>query len=1126
MKKKSQRMGICCPRAKKLMLTMRLTILFIAFSILSASASVYSQNTTLTVKMKNSRIADVFDKIEQQTEFYFFYNRDNFDDNRLVSVDLEEKTIEQILDKLFEGQPVTYEVVNKNVLIKVKSEFSGIPETQQQRTVSGKVSDSDGEPLPGVTVVVKGTTQGTVTNADGEYTLTNLPEDATLVFSFVGMQTKEIEVGNQNSINITLEVDAIGIEEVVAIGYGTQKKVNVIGSVAQISSENLKERPVTQLSNILAGQMSGVTVIQGSGKPGETNSSLRIRGVGSFGASPNALVLVDGLPTDRYDNINPNDIETISVLKDASTAAIFVARAANGVVLITTKKGKEGKFSVRYDGRAGISVPTELPKMANSWEYAEMMNIAVGAKVYSDEDIAKFESGTDIDNYPNTNWFNEVFKNGTQQDHNISLSGGTQANKYFASFNYLNQTGVVDKNGYDRYSFRLNTESMLGKKVKLSTIISGIQEKKYEPVGPGDLGQMNTVEQIITNTVRIPSIYTARYTNGEYGSGLETFGTPVSWIGSESFLKKPEWYGKINARLDWTPFNNLTVSAIGGYSFNLLEWIRYKGSQVLNSDYTLRSSNLYQDRDKEIYKTMQYTAEYIRDIKDHQLKFLAGYSFEDQVNDYMNGYRMNFATNTYTVLDMGAETDQQTGGNITEWALQSLFGRLNYNYKQKYLLESTVRHDGSSRFPTTRRYAFFPSVAAGWRISEENFIKENPNWISNLKLKASAGVLGNQNIGNYPYQATYASGWAYPIGDQLSSGVSYTTYTDPNIHWESTRTMDIGIESGFFDQKLTFNVSYFDRHTSDILYAPSSSVSSVIGVGIGSTNTGEAKNKGWEFEVGHQLKFGDFSYNLNGNLSIINNKVVTLGVGNVEQPNGMVGNGSDLFIGYPMQMYYGYKSDGVFLDQDDIDTWSNQSQITPTPQAGDIRYMDISGPDGVPDGKVTSEYDRTYLGSRIPKYTFSFNVGTSYKNLDLGIFLQGVAGVNGLLNHYAGYAFSNDGSIQQWMIKGRFNPENPVRHPDYPRLQVFSNTTPPNYITSDFWILNASYLRLKNVQVGYTFPKKVTNAIGVDYLRLYCTGENLFTFKSYREGWDPEINTSGAYYPILSTFTLGVNVQF
>lgn len=1124
MKKKLTSYGYL-PWAKQILKKMKLTVLLLTLAILSSYATdSYSQAARLTLNMENSTIGNVLRAIEDQSEFRFFYSGAVETDTK-ASVLVSNKNVMETLDELFRGTGIRYEIYGRQIALLAGKETSLPAGMQQPGVVSGKVTDRTGAPLPGVTVVIKGTTTGTITDGNGNYTLSNILPDATLVFSFVGMRMQEVIVGNQNHINVSLQDETFGIEEVVAVGYGTQKKVNVIGSVSQISSENLKERPVTQLSNILTGQMAGVTVIQRSGKPGDTNSSLRIRGVGSFGASPNALVLVDGLPTDRYDNINPNDIETISVLKDASTAAIYGARAANGVVLITTKKGKEGKFSVRYDGRAGVSVPTELPKMANSWEYAEMMNIAMGSKVYSDEEITKFRSGTDIDNYPNTNWFNEVFKNGTQQDHNISVSGGTQASNYFASFNYLNQTGIVDKNGYDRYSFRLNTESMIGEKIKFSTKISGIQEKKYEPVAPGDI-QVNNVENIINTTVRIPSIYAARYTNGEYGSGLETGGTPVSWIGSESFLKKPEWYGKINARLDWTPFNNLTVSAIGGYSFSLLEWIRYKGSQVLNSDYTLKSSNLYQDRDKEIYKTMQYTAEYIRDIKDHQLKFLAGYSFEYQVNDYMNGYRMNFATNTYTVLDMGAETDQQTGGNITEWALQSLFSRLNYNYKQKYLLESTVRYDGSSRFPTTRRYAFFPSVAAGWRISEEDFLKETSSWISNLKLKASAGVLGNQNIGNYPYQATYESGWAYPLGNQLATGVGYTTYTDPNIHWESTRTMDVGIESGFFDQKLILNVSYFDRHTSDILYAPSSSVSSVIGVGIGSTNTGEAKNTGVEFEVGHRSKFGDFTYNVNGNLSIINNKVVTLGVGNVEQPNGMVGNGSDLFIGYPMQMYYGYISDGVFLNQSDIDSWANQTQITPNPQAGDIRYLDISGPDGVPDGKVTSEYDMTYLGSRIPKYTFSFNLGTSYKNLDLGIFLQGVAGVNGLLNNYAGYAFSNDGSIQQWMINGRFNPENPVRYPEYPRLQVFSNTIPPNYVTSDFWILNASYLRIKNVQLGYTFPKNVINTIGVEYLRLFCTAENLFTFKTYREGWDPEINTNGAYYPILSTFTLGINVQF
>jgi TonB-linked SusC/RagA family outer membrane protein len=523
---------------------------------------------------------------------------------------------------------------------------------------------------------------------------------------------------------------------------------------------------------------------------------------------------------------------------------------------------------------------------------------------------------------------------------------------------------------------------------------------------------------------------------------------------------------------------------------------------------------------------MQFFAEYSKELKGHYFKALVGYSFEDEKNENFNGKRQNFPSNDYTVMSMGGVDNQEVYGNDTEWAIQSLFGRLKYHFNHKYLFEATVRHDGSSRFPINEKYATFPSLAIGWRLTEEGFFKDALPWVSNLKLKASWGKLGNQNIGNYPYQSTLATGKNYPFGTGIANGAAYTTYKDPTIHWESTETKDFGVETGFFDGRLTFNATYFDRFTSDILYKPSSSVSSILGVGISETNTGEMKNTGWEFELGHNNRFGDFKYSVQGNFSVINNEVVTLGLGNVEQPNGLVGNGSDLFIGFPMEMYYGYKSDGVFISEDDVAQWADQKKVTPNAVPGDIRYVDISGPEGIPDGVVDATYDRTYIGSRIPKYTFSMNLTANYKNFDFSAFLQGVSGVKGRLDGYVGYAFFNLGTIQQWQIDGGFNPENPTRYPEYPRLEIVTNSGTPNTVLSDFWTTNASYLRVKNLQVGYTLPKSLLKVTRIDNLRVYFSAENLFSFNSYRQGWDPEINTNGSYYPILATFTMGVNVKF
>ncbi len=1125
---------LCCiwPVIKKLWAAktfrkMRLTLYALILVVAQSYAlSGYAQATKLNLNMENSTVREVLLEIENMSEFRFLYNSKMVNVDRSVSVEFEDLTIDKALTRLFKDTEAAWQIIDRQVVLFSKNEpVYEADGFQQQPDVSGTVTDVRGQPLPGVTVILKGTTQGTVTNADGNYALSNIPEDATLVFSFVGMRTQEVVVGNQTSINVRMDEETIGIDEVVAIGYGTERRVNVIGSVSQITSENLENRPVSSLSNAITGQMSGVTVIQRSGKPGFNDGTIRIRGVGSFGATPSPLILVDGIPG-SMNEINPNDIESISVLKDASSAAIYGARAANGVILITTKKGKEGKINVRYNGYYGVSTATEFPDLANSWEYAEMFNIAVGAESYTAEDIAKYKSQSDPDNYPNTNFLKETFsRNGIQTGHDISITGGQKSNRYFLSVGYLNEQGLVINNDYERYNFRLNLESELSENLKLTTQIAGSSEEANEPTTTANRSPSG-LEGIVVVAVRYPAIYLGQDSNGNFGGGPESAGTPASWLASDGYYMRPTKKARVSSRLDWTPINNLVISAIGGYDFTLLEGRHYQASQVLNPTLSLPLAMLQQNKDNSVFKTMQYLAEYNKEVKGHNLLALVGYSFENQVNENFNGKRENFPSNDYTVMSMGGVDNQEVYGNDTEWAIQSLFGRFKYHFNNKYLFEATVRHDGSSRFPPTQKYATFPSLAAGWRMTEETFFNEALPWISNFKLKASWGKLGNQNIGNYPYQSTLATGRNYPFGTGMSTGAAYRTYKDPTIHWENTETKDFGFESGFFDQKITFNVTYFDRFTEDILYQPGASVSAVLGVGISETNTGEVKNSGWEFEIGHQNSFGDFSYQINGNLSVINNEVVTLGLGNVEQPNGMIGNGNDLFIGYPMEMYYGYKSDGVFISNEDISNWADQTRVTPNAQPGDIRYVDISGPEGVPDGVVDANYDRTYIGSRIPKYNFALNLSTNYKNFDFTAFLQGVAGVKGRLQDYVGWAFFNLGTIQQWQMDGRFDPNNPNQYPEYPRLELVSNAGTPNTVLSDFWTINASYLRVKNLQVGYALPKSILETANIDYLRIYLSAENLFSFNNYRQGWDPEINTGGSYYPILATFTMGVNVRF
>ncbi|AWW33105.1 SusC/RagA family TonB-linked outer membrane protein [Echinicola strongylocentroti] len=1094
---------------------------------MKVSASAYSQNVKLKLDLHQASIEQVFEEIKNQSEFSFLYRSDLIKEIPKVDINLNKASLEKVLDQLLIPYSFVYEIHNKTVIIRKKEKTKKDEENLQQKIdlidVTGTVTDENGQPIPGATVQVQGTTRGSVTDIDGKYSI-EVEEGAVLIFSFIGYQQQMVEVGNQTVLNISLSPDMKSLDEVVVVGYGTQKKVNVIGSVSQISSESIENRPVPNATQALAGQMPGVTVIQRSGRPGESSGSIRVRGVGSFGATPDALVIIDGIPG-TLDDINPNDIKSVSVLKDASSAAIYGARAANGVILVTTKSGSESKLTVSYNGYVGFNEATELPDLVNSWEYAEMYNIASGSNSYTEEDIEKYRNQSDPDNYPNTRFLDELFsRKGVQTGHTISLNGGGDIHKYFLSAGYLGQQGIIEKNNYNRYNIRLNLESDLAENLTMTTRLFGTYEERNEPQATANKGG-ELSDQLIQNSLRYPAVYLGQASNGDFGIGPESGGTPVSWLQSASYLKNPESRMGVNIRLAWEPIKGLVLTGIGGYNFTLLEERSYLASQRLNDEVYLAQSYLNQYSNKEVYKTTQFLAEYTKEINNNPLDLLVGYSFENQILSYFNGYRQDFPSNDYTVLGMGGADNQLSGGYDDEWAIQSLFSRVRYNHDEKYLVEATVRYDGSSRFPESNKYALFPSMALGWRLSEENFF-QNVNWVSDLKLKASWGVLGNQNIGNYPYQRVLQSGRNYPIGGGIATGAAYSTYKDANIKWESTTTTDVGFEAGFLEGKLTLNATYFNRATTDILFQPSASVSTVLGVSMSETNTGEAKNSGFEFDLGYRNSSGDFEYSFAGNFSLINNEVVTLGLGNVEQPNGFVGNGSNLFIGYPMEMYYGYQSDGVFLNPEDIGDWADQTAVNPNPQEGDIRYMDISGPDGVPDGQVDPTYDRTYLGSRIPKYTFGFSFGLKYKSFDFSALMQGAAGVKGLLNNYAGWAFYNLGNIQRWQMEGRFDPNNPQRYPDYPRLEVITNSGTPNTVLSDFWVMNAAYLRVKNLQLGYTLPEAAVERIGLQNARLYLSGENLLSFNSYRQGWDPEINTSGAYYPILATYTLGVNIKF
>lgn len=691
-----------------------------------------------------------------------FFNHAHVDMDKKVSLSVTNGDIQTLIQQIL--PEYTCQIENyKIVILPDNSGKAG----EEQRVISGSVTDPEGIPVIGANVVVKGKESGTITDMDGLFTLQVSIGDI-LIISYIGYISQEIRIDTRRSYSVRLHEDHQTLGEVVVVGYGTQKKVNVVGSIAQISSEELKNRSTPLLSNALTGQMAGVTVIQNSGRPGTGSGEIRVRGVGSFGGENNksdALVLIDGIPGSIND-INMEDVETISVLKDASTAAIYGARAANGVILVTTKNGKEGKVSVSYNGYVGFNRPTELPEFVNTWEYATLYNEATGREVYTAEEIQKLKNGSDPDTYANSRYLEEVLsRNGLQTGHDITIHGGSPENKYMVSFGYLSQDGIVEKNNYSRYNVRVNLVNEILPRLTLTSRISGLHSLRKEPMVTGG-DDATDMEDLIQKAVRFPGLTPTLTTNGVFGPGPEQHGTPKSWIMSESFFNNPKYTGTININLNYNPVQGLQLHEIGAYSFTQEEEKTYRSTIKLAGDRTLGPSSLKDEVQKTIYKTFQATADYNKTIYQHDFSILAGYAWEQEDYSYVMGSRDKFPSNDLPYLNAGSPDNQQSEGGGHGWAIQSVFGRLKYNFDERYLFETTVRYDGSSRFPQNQKYGIFPSIAAGWRLSEEQFIqsKESLNWISNLKLKVSWGRLDNQNIGNYPYQSVYALGENYPFG--------------------------------------------------------------------------------------------------------------------------------------------------------------------------------------------------------------------------------------------------------------------------------------------------------------------------------------------------------------------------
>lgn len=1105
---------------KKLLIMTKLTVFLSLLFVVNLSANVYSQ-TRLTMNSKNKTVKEVLLEIESQSQFRFFYNENFLNLNRKVNFDIEDEVIDEVMQNLFGSLNVNYKIMENNLIV-ISSE-----ESQQQKSVTGIVTDEDGQPLPGVTVLEKGTNNGTVTNAQGNYTLNNISEDAILVFSFVGMVSKEISVGNQSNINATLEVDAIGIEEVVAIGYGTQRRENITGSVGTAGEQQIENKPIVSVGQALQGELSGIAIRQGDGQPGST-TEIRIRGYGTFSnAGNNPLVLVDGIPG-SLDAINPNDISSISVLKDAASAAIYGSRAANGVILITTKRGKKGKIDITYNGSVGFSELADMPEFVDSWNYARAYNEALtnagqGA-VYSEEDIQKFMSGEDHDNYPNDKHYEMAFDNiAWQTKHDLSFMGGGENTTFRFSFGYLRNDGLLQNNKYDNYSdnllnfynkynFRLNIDSDITDKLKLVANFSGTADDEKGPAAAtGD----RTTMRVVTRVARMPASIAGRTSEGYYGRVDK--GSPWADIDAPSFELDRNYYFIGNTDLEYNVIDPVTVIFRSGYVFDHTNYKLYAADEQIDATTYAGPAKLDVNWNTRRELTLEGLVKYEKDYGDHNVSALAGYSQIESKYEFLDAYRDRFPTNGLFELNAGSSENQKNWGGASEWGLVSYFGRLQYDYLGKYLFEANVRYDGSSRFDEGNKFGIFPSFSAGWRISEESFL-DDADWLYNLKLRASWGELGNQQIGNYPYQAILSSGSNAIWGNSVYNGIVMNTVANADITWETTAITDVGLDFGLFEGALSGSVDYFDKTTRDILY--NITTAGTLGLNASPSNAGKVKNSGWDINLSYRENLGDFSFEIAPHFSVVETEVLELS--DVEKD---IAKG--LFIGGPLNALYGYTADGLFVDDADISSYPDQPY---NPQPGDIRYKDISGPDGTPDGKVDPEYDRSVIGQTTPKYTYGLRINADYRAFDFSVTLDGAAGMRRLLNNMAGRAFANKSNVQQWMWDNRWTKENPDRDAIYPRFLTHGGgfNEPYSYI-STFWAWDASYLKVRSAQIGYTMPESVTNTLNIQYMRIYLAGRNLLTFDNYFEGWDPELNVQegeGVHYPMSRTYIFGVNVKF
>ncbi|MCI6213221.1 TonB-dependent receptor [Bacteroides heparinolyticus] len=1108
-------------------------ILLVAALAVVNAANTYSQTITLSVEANNQAIQTVLDHIESLSEFKFFYNTKQVNTNKLVSIRASKKSVFEILDELFKNTNIKYEVLDKNIILTTSQNTVSNTDraiSQQDKNVSGVVTDQNGDPIIGANVMVKGTTNGTITDVDGNFTINNVSQSAILVVSYIGYVTKEIPVGRQQPLRIVLQEDQQTLDEVIVVGYGTMKKSDITGAIASVDKDKIARQPVANVSSALQGLATGVSVTSNSGSPGSA-STIRIRGVGTVNdAEP--LFVVDGMPVTDINYLSASDIQSMEILKDASASAIYGSRGANGVILITTKKGAVDKTTVTFDAYWGSSKLLNNLNLMSGTEWYDLQSEI--NKVKAEAGVAEMDLSL-VDRNVSTNWMDEISRTAFMHNYSIGISGGKADDyKFNLGINYLNQEGTVKKTKYERINLRQSSEKAVIK--NYLTVGTNLSISKSNSSGINEYSNSGLYDAnygVISNAIRVEPVVPAVKPDGTYGSSpyIDYYNPLADIVYTDQGDKSWTVIGNVYGELEIV--KGLKFKSSFGAEIRRNEYKSFVPVYFVSNSQKNEESSLSKTHVNGNYYTFENTLTYIKTLAEkHSLNVLIGYTNEWGKRETLglSGHDFIGEAPNLHYIDATLNKNKITGtNNATDYGLISYLGRLHYEFDNRYLLTASIRRDGSSKFSKDNRWGNFPSFALGWRIDNEKFFKSlNANWISSLKLRAGWGQIGNQNIGSYldrsllSLWAQYGALFGAGSNKTLYQGIAVRRLGNSNIKWETTESANVGIDASFLNNRLIFSFEYYDKTTKDMLLA--APMPKYMGYTDNTyTNIGAANNRGVELSMEWRDQINDFRYNIAFNFSTIRNRMTKLN-GGTPIPSGVLRQQYATYTneGLPIGAFWGYVTDGLIQTESQLAEVKKTGYL-PNAELGDVYFVDMNE-----DGKL-NENDKRMIGNPIPDVIYGFNLGMAWKGFDLSMQFGGTIG-NDIFNAMRLYTYSlTDITNKDRALLNYWTPTN--TNTNIPRLSAADYNN--NNRLSDRYVENGSYLRLRNVQIGYTLPSSLVKKVMLQNVRIHLSGQNLFTISDY-SGIDPEVGQSTSLsrgidygiYPQSRIITGGINITF